>query len=69
MTIGQSSTSRIDYLNQTRRDCSSNWKEHKECLIPDAQESRRFWSDIWEQAVTNGENADWRRTVENEQES
>ena len=22
--------SRIDYLNQTRRDCSTNWKEHKE---------------------------------------
>ena len=22
--------SRIDYLNQTRRDCLTNWKEHKE---------------------------------------
>ena len=30
MTIGQSSTDRIAYLNQTRRDYSMNRKERKE---------------------------------------
>ena len=35
-------------------------------MIPDAEESRRFWSDIWDQAVTHRENADWLRKAENE---
>ena len=30
MAIGQSSTGRIDNLNETRENCSRNWKEHKE---------------------------------------
>ena len=25
----------------------------RESVIPDAEESRRFWSDIWDQAVTH----------------
>ena len=29
-TVGQSSTGKINYLNQARKDCSTNWKEHKE---------------------------------------
>ena len=37
-----------------------------ESVIPDAEESRRFWSDIWDQAVTHRENADWLRKAENE---
>ena len=35
-------------------------------MIPDAEESRRFWIDIWDQAVTHRENTDWLRKVENE---
>ena len=35
-------------------------------MVPDAGESRRFWSDIWGQAVTHRENTDWLRKVENE---
>ena len=35
-------------------------------MIPDAEESRRFWSDIWDQAVTHRESTDWLRKVENE---
>ena len=38
----------------------------RESVIPDAEESRRFWSDIWDQAVTHRENTDWLRKVENE---
>ena len=35
-------------------------------MIPDAEESRRFCSDIWNQAVTQRENIDWLRKVENQ---
>ena len=38
----------------------------RESVIPDAEKSRRFWSDIWDQAVTHKENTDWLRKVENE---
>ena len=38
----------------------------RESVIPDAEESRRFWSDIWDQAVTHRESTDWLRKVENE---
>ena len=38
----------------------------RESVIPDAEASRRFWSDIWDQAVTHRENTDWLRRVENE---
>ena len=55
MTIGQSSTGRIDYLNQSGRDCSTNGAQ-KESVIPNAEMSRRFWSDIWDQAVRHREN-------------
>ena len=30
------------------------------------KESRRFWSDIWDQAVTHREKTDWLRKVENQ---
>ena len=35
-------------------------------MIPDAEESRRFWSEIWDQAVMHRESADWLRKAENE---
>ena len=37
-------------------------------MIPDAWKSRRFWSDILDQAVTHREKSDWLRNVENELE-
>ena len=37
-----------------------------ESVIPDAEESRCFWSEIWDQAVMHRENADWLRKAENE---
>ena len=30
-------------------------KEHNEKVIQDAEESRRFWSDIWDQVLTHRE--------------
>ena len=69
MAMGQNSTGRIDYLNQTSRDCSTNdeWEgTQRKSVIPDAEESRRCWSDIWDQAVTHRENTDWLRKAENE---
>ena len=38
----------------------------RESVIPDAEESGCFWSDIWDQAVTHRENTDWLRRVKNE---
>ena len=38
-----------------------------ENVVPDAEESRHFWSDIWDQAVTYRENTGWSRRVENKQ--
>ena len=37
-----------------------------ESVISDAEQSRRFWSDIWDQAVTHRENTDCLKRVENE---
>ena len=33
-------------------------------VIPDAEESRWFWSDIWDQVVTHRKTTDWLRKVE-----
>ena len=33
----------------------------RESVIPDTEESRRFWSDIWDQAVMHRENTYWLR--------
>ena len=38
----------------------------RERLIPDAEASRRFWSDVWDLAMTHGENTDLFRNAENE---
>ena len=38
----------------------------RQSVIPDAEESRRFWSGIWDQEVTHRKNTDWLRKVENE---
>ena len=37
-----------------------------ESVISDAEQSWRFWSDIWDQAVTHRENTDCLKRVENE---
>ena len=38
----------------------------RESVITDAEESRRFWSDIWDQAVAYRENTDCLRKMKNE---
>ena len=58
MTIGQSSTGRIDYLNQTRRLFNELEGVQRESVIPGAEESRRFWSDISDQAMRHREITD-----------
>ena len=37
----------------------------RESVIPDAENSRRFCSNIWDQALTHRENTDWFRKAEN----
>ena len=34
-------------------------------MIPDAENSRRFCSNIWDQALTHRENTDWLKKAEN----
>ena len=41
-------------------------RTQRKSVIPDAEASRRFWSDIRDQAVTHRENTDWLKKVENE---
>ena len=38
----------------------------RESAIPDAEESRIFWSGTWDQVVIHRENIDWLRKAENE---
>ena len=38
----------------------------RQSVIPDAEESRRFWSGIWDLEVTHRKNTYWLRKVENE---
>ena len=38
----------------------------RESVIPDEEDSRSFWSDIWDQAVTHSKNTDCLKKVENE---
>ena len=38
----------------------------RESVIRNTEESRYFWSDIWDQAMVHRENTDWLRKAENE---
>ena len=37
-----------------------------ETVVPDAEKSNRFWSNIWDQQVKHKENPEWLRNVEEE---
>jgi len=38
----------------------------RETVVPDAEESTRFWSDIWDNSVKHKENPEWLKNVEDE---
>ena len=59
-TTKQYSQNQLFESNQKKLSHESEGTQ-RESVIPDAQESRRFWSDIWDQAVTHRENTDWLR--------
>ena len=40
--------------------------KERQTAVPDAEESRIFWNDIWGQPVRHNENAEWLRTLEEE---
>ena len=45
----------------------NKWERtQRKSVTPDAEQSRRIWSDIRDQAVTHRENTDWFKKVENE---
>ena len=41
--------------------------KERQTAVPDAEESRIFWNDVWGQPVRRNENAEWLRTLEEEQ--
>ena len=41
--------------------------KERQTAVPDVEESRIFWNDIWGQPVRHNENAEWLRTLEEEQ--
>ena len=38
----------------------------RETVVPDAEESARFWSDMWDEPVKHKENPEWLRNMEEE---
>ena len=38
----------------------------RETVVPDAEESTHFWSDIWDKPVKHKQNPEWLRNVEEE---
>ena len=40
--------------------------KERQTAVPDAEESRVFWSNIWGQTVKHNENAEWLKTLEEE---
>ena len=40
--------------------------KERQTVVPDAEESRIFWDNIWGQPVRHNENAEWLRTLEEE---
>ena len=40
--------------------------KERQTVVPDAEESRIFWNNIWGQPVRHNENAEWLRTLEEE---
>ena len=41
-------------------------EEGKEIVIPDAQEAKTFWTDIWGQDVEHNKDATWLREIKND---
>ena len=36
----------------------------RQTVVPDAEESRKFWGEIWDKPVRHNENAEWLKTLE-----
>ena len=65
MTIGRAVQAEPITSIQPEEIVQRTGRNARRSVIPDAEESRHFWSDILDQAVTYRENTDWLRKIEN----
>lgn len=68
MTIEIASLDKTSYTNPIRRNYLTRLMARLQLkgVCPDAQESRKFWSDIWDKPVTHNESAEWLNEIEND---
>ena len=52
--------------NQKQAFVELNDEVIKENTVPNADESRKFWSEIWDNPVEHNDDAEWLREIETE---
>ena len=62
--INQIRINRMFSSNQKRVFIELNGEVIKENTVPNAGESRKFWSEIWDNKVEHNDNAEWLRGIE-----
>ena len=63
--INQFRQNKLFQNNQKRLFEELEGNERNLNIMPDAEKSRKFWSDIWSKEETHNENAMWFKDVEN----
>ena len=64
--INRSRINRMLSSNQKRVFMELNDEVIKENTVPNVDESRKFWSEIWENIVEHNDDAEWLRGIETE---
>ena len=64
--INQFRINRMFSSNQKRVFMALNSEVIKENTVPNADESRKFWSEIWDYTVEHNDDAEWLRRIETE---
>ena len=64
--INQFRINRMFSSNQKRVFVELNGEVIKENTVPNADESRKFWSEIWDNPVEHNDDAEWLREIETE---
>ena len=64
--INQFRINRMFSSNQKRVFMELNGEVIKENTIPNVDESRKFWSEIWNNTVEHNDDAEWLRGIETE---
>ena len=62
--IAQYRQNRLFQSDQNKFYNEPNGSKGRTCKVPDAGETRRFWSDIWSTEKQHNKNAEWLKTFE-----